>query len=223
MAITVLPLRTGLPPVADASARVLVLGTFPSDISLATRQYYANPQNDFWCFMSAALGVGPLGPGKASERAIKSHHIALWDVFQKARRKGSADAAIDRATALANDFRRFLAKHPQIRLIVFNSQKAESHFCRFVARKQPEVDGVATITLSSTSLANTRMTAAAKKRQWRQLRRRVDDLTNNAVAADRDTASRARRRRATAFCASGARDTASCGRAARPVVLFFVD
>jgi hypoxanthine-DNA glycosylase len=142
-------------------------------MSLAVRQYYSNPQNNFWCVTSAALGVGPLGHGKPAERVIKRYHIALWDVFYRVRRKGSADAAIDLTTAVPNDFGRFLAKHPRIQLIVFNGRKAESHFRRFVVRKQPCLDGVATITLPSTSPANTRTTAAAKKQQWCRLRRWV--------------------------------------------------
>jgi hypoxanthine-DNA glycosylase len=40
--------KSGLGPIIDDKAEVLILGTLPSDVSLAKGQYYANPANDFW-------------------------------------------------------------------------------------------------------------------------------------------------------------------------------
>jgi len=37
--------KSGLPPVVDEDTEILVLGTLPSDMSLAAGQYYANPAN----------------------------------------------------------------------------------------------------------------------------------------------------------------------------------
>ncbi|MGH3598478.1 MAG: DNA-deoxyinosine glycosylase, partial [Mycobacterium sp.] len=50
------PLLEGFSPVVDDAARLLILGSFPSRQSLATRQYYANPRNAFWPITSALLG-----------------------------------------------------------------------------------------------------------------------------------------------------------------------
>src|SRR5579862_986741 len=47
--------KFGLAPVIDSKTEILILGTLPSDVSLAKGQYYANPNNDFWKLMGAVL------------------------------------------------------------------------------------------------------------------------------------------------------------------------
>ena len=39
----------------DGNTEILILGTLPSDMSLAAEQYYANPCNDFWKLVGAAM------------------------------------------------------------------------------------------------------------------------------------------------------------------------
>ncbi len=46
----------GFEPIARADARVLILGTLPSRISLACGEYYASPQNAFWRIMKEIMG-----------------------------------------------------------------------------------------------------------------------------------------------------------------------
>ena len=49
-------LKTGLPPIARPDARLFILGSLPGDASLAAKQYYAHPQNQFWRLVGSVVG-----------------------------------------------------------------------------------------------------------------------------------------------------------------------
>ena len=122
----------GFPPIATPAARVLILGSLPGQVSLARRQYYAQPQNVFWRIMGALVGAGP--ELSYDERALRlqHEHIALWDVCKAARREGSLDAAIDLASVVPNDFGAFFATHPQVRRVFTNGGTATRLYRRLV-------------------------------------------------------------------------------------------
>src|SRR5204863_9466260 len=76
------PRRRGLPPVIDAGSRVLILGSFPSEASLAARQYYAHPRNHFWPILGAVLGE-PLAELPYADRLsrLRARGVAIWDTI----------------------------------------------------------------------------------------------------------------------------------------------
>lgn len=131
------PLLEGFAPVVDDGARLLILGSFPSVQSLATRQYYGNPRNAFWPITSALFGFDVQAPYETRLAALQSHGVALWDVLHKCRRVGSSDAKINLKTLVPNDFRHLFASHQRIKRVYFNGQTAEKLFRRLVDVEAP--------------------------------------------------------------------------------------
>jgi len=158
-------LSHGFPPVADPSARVLVLGSLPGKVSLAAQAYYANKQNAFWRIMGDLLGAGPTVPYVQRLEKLQTAGIALWDVIAAGERPGSLDADIVRDSVRANDFSAFFAVHRNIHHIFFNGGAAEAAFRRLVL---PGLSGASfqLIRLPSTSPAHAASSYAEKLQAW---------------------------------------------------------
>jgi hypoxanthine-DNA glycosylase len=151
----------GLRPVVAADARVLILGSFPGEASLATRQYYAHPRNHFWPLLAAVLDE-PLTALAYPARLVrlKSRGIALWDTIVACERVGSLDTAIRDARRGAAA--RIRTRAPGIRLVAFNGATASR---AAVAWRDA---GYATLALPSSSPAHTRP-FAEKLAAWRAI------------------------------------------------------
>ena len=158
------------PPIARASAQVLILGSMPGAASLRERQYYAHPRNHFWRIMGAILGFDPTSGYEGRIASLRSADIALWDVLRTCTRPGSLDSAIEQHSAIPNDFAGFLAEHPQIRRICFNGAKAEALYARLVRPHLAASPGVQHLRLPSTSPAHAALPFAAKLRAWQVIR-----------------------------------------------------
>ncbi len=117
--------RRGLPPVLDRETRVLILGSFPGEASLAARQYYAHPRNHFWPLLEVILGE-PLvaAPYEARLACLRRHRVGVWDTIVACVRPGSLDSAIRAATRAETARVRRLA--PQVELVCFNGKTAAS-------------------------------------------------------------------------------------------------
>jgi double-stranded uracil-DNA glycosylase len=155
--------RRGLPPVLAADARVLILGSFPSEASLAARQYYAHPRNHFWPILGAVLGE-PLAELPYADRLsrVRAHRVAIWDTIVACERAGSLDAAIRNAER--GEIARVRRVARELKAVCFNGHTA--------GRAEPAWSeaGYTTLVLPSTSPAYTRP-MAEKLAAWRQLRR----------------------------------------------------
>lgn len=162
------PLLEGLPPVIDARATVLILGSFPSVRSLADGQYYANPRNAFWPVAADLLGFDCTAPYSVRLAELRSHGVALWDVLHRCRRAGSADAAIDPKSLVVNDFAELFDTYPALTRVYFNGAKAAYLFERLTAIEQRGGSAVSYRRLPSTSPANA-IPRAAKLAAWAAL------------------------------------------------------
>ena len=121
----------GLPPILGKDPAVLILGSFPSKLSLERQQYYANPHNQFWKIMSDLLNGGSEGDIHLSIEVLKDHHIAVWDVIaSRSYQMGSMDRDI--TDPVFNDIPGFIFNHQTIRYIGTNGGKAWECFLRSV-------------------------------------------------------------------------------------------
>ena len=87
--------KSSFAAVADASTRVLILGSLPGEASLRRAQYYAHPQNQFWRLAGAVINADLAAAAYPDRLQILLRAgIGLWDVISSAERRGSLDADI---------------------------------------------------------------------------------------------------------------------------------
>ena len=149
----------GFAPVIDAGVRVLVLGSFPSSASLAARQYYGHPRNQFWRILGEILHE-PLVSLDYADRLerVLAHQVGIWDVYAACGRTGSLDSQIQ--APRANELGSLPRLTPQLRAVAFNGQAAG----RFQA--QIAELGYTWAVLPSTSPAHAARSFEDKLAQW---------------------------------------------------------
>ncbi|MEM9186315.1 MAG: DNA-deoxyinosine glycosylase [Planctomycetota bacterium] len=158
------------PPILDASARVLVLGSMPGVASLEAGEYYAHPRNAFWPIMGELFGARPELSYATRRQKLIAARVAVWDVLRRCVRPGSLDAAIEPRSEVANDFRTLLARAPRIGRVLFNGQKAEAAFRKHAlpTLDEPARDRLPLIRLPSTSPTHAGMSLDEKLAAWRE-------------------------------------------------------
>lgn len=131
--------KSSLEAVIDSQSRVLILGTLPGDESLRLRQYYADPDNQFWKILERVYDetIGTFYAEKL--KFLRDKALALWDVLQRAERPGSLDRHIRHG--VANHFGKLFEQYPELRRVVFNGSKAQDLFRR-LALKGLQIDSI---------------------------------------------------------------------------------
>ena len=156
--------KHGLPPVARSDARLLIFGSLPGDASLAARQYYAHPANQFWRLLGTAIGGELHGlPYEQRLERLARRRIGLWDVIASASRRGSLDQAIREAQH--NRVEHLLRDFPDLHAIALNGSTAAAVGRKLIGDPPP---GITLIDLPSSSAANTRP-FAEKAAAWSRL------------------------------------------------------
>lgn len=160
---------TGLAPLGDVHARILILGTMPSVQSLQRQEYYGNPQNAFWKLLYTLWGEAWEPDYTVRAAFIQRQRLILWDVLAACDRKGSADATI--RAAHPNDFAAFAREHPDLRAVFFNSVGASRFYQRLVI--PDPLAHLPKITLPSSSPARA-MKFSEKLAAWQPLKNAWD-------------------------------------------------
>jgi len=156
------PTLTGLAPVITPSIRILILGSFPGDASLAAMQYYAHPRNQFWRLMSAVLGENLADiPYPLRLQRLLTHDIGLWDAIDACERKGSLDSAI--RNARPTEFAFLKQQCPLLKKVCFNGKTSGRFAHRFINA------GYDTLILPSSSPAHASLSFDEKLVAWRHV------------------------------------------------------
>lgn len=163
------PRRVGLNPVADARARILILGSMPGEASLNANRYYAHPTNRFWSLMALLFPQYQIALNSADyvQRydALKRSGVALWDTIGSCIRMGSDDNAI--RDAVPNDVSGFLLSHEEVRLVLLNGQKSTDMWRRYLHERAKQVRPQLVVrSLPSTSAANAVYNLSTLRSSW---------------------------------------------------------
>ena len=154
-------------PLFDAESRILILGSFPSVKSREQNFFYGHPQNRFWKVLAhvfadtANVNVPSTIPEK--REFLLSHHVALWDVINSCRIRGSSDASI--RDAVPTDLRRIL-DHSKVDRIFVNGQTAYKLYQKH-QQNQIEMAGIPAMVLQSTSPANAAWSLERLTEAWK--------------------------------------------------------
>ena len=152
-----------IPPLFDASSRILILGSFPSVKSREGLFFYHHPQNRFWKVLAGVLEE-PV-PGSIEEKKIflLKHRIALWDVIASCTIEGSSDSTIK--NVVPNDLSGILSA-ADISRIFCNGGASFQYYKKY---QEPRT-GRAAVRRPSTSPANAAWSLDRLIREWAAIR-----------------------------------------------------
>jgi len=118
-------------PIVPYKAKILILGSMPSVLSLEKQQFYGNAQNRFWNVLFFLLEQRPADTSYDDKlKFLHKNKIALWDVIKSCVRPGSLDSNI--SAEQPNDINGLVEVNQTITHVFFNGTKAkavyEKHF-----------------------------------------------------------------------------------------------
>lgn len=114
-------------PIVNNNSRILILGSFPSVLSIKYDFYYANKRNQFWPIINQIFKTNAQQNEKRKQLALNKQ-IALWDSVYICERKNSADSQLQ--VMKSNDIKGLLAKYPNINTIFFNGKKSQQVYLK---------------------------------------------------------------------------------------------
>ena len=169
----------------EPDAKVVILGTFPSEASRDTF-FYHKSTNQFWKIMSTIFGDNSIEHLKDSspeenlqlienrKNFLKKHKIGLWDMIKSCYIDNSKDSSIKDPEY--NDLTTLKTECPQLECICFSSKKAFKYYKRYLKQVDEtyknwleKMSNGEEHILPSPSSANARMEFNQKKDKWQKL------------------------------------------------------
>lgn len=145
--------------VINSNSRILILGTFPSIVSMEQGFYYMHPQNRFWKILSRLYQEDAYSMEiEEKKEFVLRHHLALFDVISACQIHKSSDQSI--RFAEVQNIKKLVELYP-IQRILLNGKKAYELF----KREYPDLLEMA-ICLPSTSPANAKVSLEELIAQW---------------------------------------------------------
>jgi len=158
-------IKYGLPAVIDKNSRILIVGTFPSELSLTKQQYYANSMNQFWQILFSIFQESFSTDYNKRLQLLTKNRIALWDIIEQCTRDGSSDNKIKNEKP--NDFKKLINQYSNITHLLFNGSNPEKYFSK---HKLSSYNLKPIPSLPSTSSANTHFTLEEKITRWSSIK-----------------------------------------------------
>ena len=155
--------KTSFPPISDANTEILILGSLPGDQSLKAREYFAHPRNRFWKIIAAITNEALPRTYPEKLELLHRNRIGLWNVLNKASRKGSLDSAI--SDGIPNDLPAFMAEHKKLKVVAFDGIKPETLYDRHFSRRSD----LAYFRLPGCSPANARFDLKTLCERWAEI------------------------------------------------------
>ena len=158
-------LKKSFKPIINNDSNILILGSLPSDKSIVSNEYYGNKTNQFWDILSLIFENKKIEFQNYNEKMhfLDNNHIALWDVYCLAERKGSLDDYIKNGKY--NNLKKLIEQYSNIKSILVNGKKAEKEFIKYMKLKHVNYSYKY---VPSSSSANTRYSLLEKVEYWKK-------------------------------------------------------
>ncbi|MGG7073777.1 DNA-deoxyinosine glycosylase [Campylobacter sp. 9BO] len=153
-------------PIFDKNSKILILGSFPSEISRKEGFYYANKRNRFWQILAEIFGESVPQSDSQKRDFLLRNHIAIYDSALSCTIKGSLDTNMKNVTPA--DLSEIFAKS-NIKAVFANGTKAYKICQSFHAQVIIKATGKSIIKLPSTSPANARFNFEKLLKEWGQI------------------------------------------------------
>ncbi|MDC7246154.1 MAG: DNA-deoxyinosine glycosylase [Sphaerochaetaceae bacterium] len=115
----------GFLPISTTEDTILIVGSMPSETSIAKGEYYGHRSNDFWPIIAKIWDVS-FDSYADKVSTLHTRRVALWDVFATCTRERSKDSSIKNGEI--NNFSQFFIDHPHIRKVIANGKLAHRYF-----------------------------------------------------------------------------------------------